>query len=214
MFKKKNATSGQATKRVKDLLEMHVHLLTKPNRTFSNLRNEGFFLDQPINPKNPDDYAKLGYILQKKFISRSFNLELQTTINNVDIPENFLLKLKFAGFPKIEVTYFKGDKQSAKYEKYFNDPKLLARLEKVAKTVDVEFIIVEYNRSLNAFKIRVAPIPGSVLWIVFPPLYFKMPLKKEEITALWDALIMLRKYTMKLIEANNWQGEYSDESEL
>lgn len=214
MFKKTHASSGQATKRVKDLLEFHIQLLTKSNRTFTNLRNEGFYLDQQINSKNPDDYIKIGYLLQKKFISRSFNLELQTLINNVDLPEDFLLKLKFTGFPRIETAYFNGNKMSGKYECYFNDSKLLDKLKKAAQIVDLEFIIVEYNKSLNAIKIRVAPIPGSVLWIVFPPLYFKMPLKKEEINILWDILIALRRYTVKLIQVNDWQSENEYETEI
>lgn len=205
MFKnKKSVSSGRATTKIKDQLEKHILMISKPNRTFQIRRDEGFYLEQDINPKNSEDYVKIGYLLQKKFISRSFNMELRTIINDVYLPENFTLKLKFTGFTKIEAAYFQGKKESKNYEAFFNEPILLERLEKIAKIIDIEFILIEYNKSLNAFIIRVAPIPGSIIWIVFPPLYFKMPLKHEEMNALWETLIILRKFTMKLIRKNNW----------
>lgn len=202
--RKKKVTSGPATKRVKDLLDDHIRMLTKKNRTFTNIRDEGYYLDQVVNPDNEDDYIKIGYTMQKKFISRTFCLEFRTTVNGVYLPKDFSLKLNFKGFPHIESAYFKGKKGSEKYEEAFNDNGLLSRLKKVAEIIDIDFILIEYNKSLGAFIIRISPIPGGIIWIVFPPLYYKMKLKQEEIDALWRGLITLRKYTMKLVEQRQW----------
>ena len=205
MFKNdKKVNSGLATKRVKDLLDEHIRMLTRKNRTFQVIRDEGYYLDQPINPDNPEDYVKIGYILQKKFLTRTFCLEFRTAIKDVYFPEEFKLKLNFRGFPQIERVYFKGKKESEKYEKYFNDTGLLEKLKRIALIVDIDFVTIEYNRSLAALIIRVAPIPGGVIWIVFPPLYYKMPLKQIEIDALWDAMLLLRKFAMKKAGDNNW----------
>lgn len=206
MFRKNRTNnSGIATKRVKDLLDEHVRMLTKKNRTFQNIRDEGYYLEQNIDANCKDDYVKIGYTVQKKFLSRTFCLEFRTTVSGVHFQENFTLKLSFRGFPKINNVYFKGKKEGEKYAGYFNDPELLDRLKNIAKTIDLDFITIEYNKSLAAFVIRVAPIPGGVIWIVFPPLYYKMRLKQDEIDALWYALVVLRKHTVKLINKEKWR---------
>lgn len=203
--KDKTNNSGIATKRVKDLLDEHISMLTKKNRTFQNIRDEGYYLEQDIDPDNKDDYVKIGYTMQKKFLSRTFCLEFRTAVSGVYFEENFTLRLSFRGFTDISSVYFKGKKEGEKYADYFNDLDLLNKLKNIAKTIDLDFITIDYNKSLAAFIIRVAPIPGGVIWIVFPPLYYKMRLKQDEIDALWCALMALRKHTVKLISREQWR---------
>lgn len=203
--KEKKANSGMATKRLKDLLDDHIQMLTGKNRTFQVMRDEGYYLEQRINPDNPDDTVKIGYTMQKKLLTRSFCLEFRTVVNDIHFSENFLLKLNFAGFPHTNTVFFKGKKESEKYAESFNKPQLLEKLKRTAGMVDIDFITIEYSKSRAAFTIRISPIPGGAIWIVFPPVFFKMKLKQEEIDALWRIMIDLRKHIETCIVENNWK---------
>lgn len=200
MGKKKVASSGIATKRVRDLLDYHIDMLTKPNRKFYMLRDEGYYLESDINPKNSDDYVKIGYSLSKKFLTRTYNFEIKTVFLGVDFRDSFDLKLKFSGFPKIEVVYFGSKKKNEEYVRLYNDSGLIEKLKNIARKVDIGYITISFNKHAQRLDITVSPIAGAFLWVVFPPIFQKIALKQEEIDALWEAMIAIRKHTEKLLK--------------
>ena len=186
-----------ADKRVRELLDFHMKLLGNRNRKFSPAGMEmAYYLDD-VPWEREDDYFRIGYKMRKKFLMRTFDFILTTTVNEVEFEGSFELKLRFTGFPNIQTAYFKGGKGQGKYEQYFNDEKLLNTLKKYAKIVDVGYIIVEYNAASERLTIRVCPYPGAYMWIVFPPVFYKIPLNEEEIAALYDLTMELRRFACK-----------------
>ncbi|MDO4869979.1 MAG: hypothetical protein Q4A65_06850 [Bacillota bacterium] len=194
---KKEKGKTVADKRVRELLDFHVGMLgSKKNKLEFDEREKAYYLkDVPWSAE--DDYFRIGYNMRKRFISRTFDLVFSTTINDVDFNGSFDLRLKFTGFPNVKTAYFKAGKGKQKYEKYFNDEKLLATLRKYASIVDIGYIVIEYNEPAGRLKIKVCPYPGAYLWIIFPPVFYKIPLKDGEMEALWNATMELRKFVCK-----------------
>lgn len=164
------------------------------------LRDEGYYLESDINPKNSDDYVKIGYSLSKKFLTRTYNFEIKTVFLGVDFRDSFDLKLKFSGFPKIEVVYFGSKKKNEEYVRLYNDSGLIEKLKNIARKVDIGYITISFNKHAQRLDITVSPIAGAFLWVVFPPIFQKIALKQEEIDALWEAMIAIRKHTEKLLK--------------
>lgn len=210
MKKNKEQKTGIATRRAKDLLEFHKDMLERPNRSFYPARGEGYYLEQTINEWNEEDYVKMGYTLDKRFLTKSYNFELITTMNNIYFPDSFNLKIKFTGFPKIEAAYFKSVKSenvktNSVYENIYNeDQALMDKLFRIARTVDIVHIKLIYNMDYQQMRIKISPYAGALLQLTFPPLFMKLPLKQEEVDALWEAMVLLRKHTSKELSKNNF----------
>ena len=186
-----------ADKRVRELLDFHIGLLgSKKNKLYPVDTEMAYYLEE-VPWEREDDYFRMGYKMRKRFIMRTFDFILTTTVNEVEFGGSFELKLKFTGFPNIQTAYFKGGKGKEKYEKYFNDEKLLKTLKKYAQLVDIGYILVEYNERAERLTIKVCPYPGAYMWIMFPPVFYKIPLKEEEVKALYDLTMELRKYVCK-----------------
>lgn len=190
----KGKGKGVADRRVRELLDYHIDLLGSKSNKLHPAKMEQAYYHSTVPWGREDDSFRIGYNMRKKFISRTFDLVFSTTVNDVNFDEKFELRLKFTGFPDIKTAYFKGGKGQEKYERYFNDEKLLNVLKEYAKIVDIGYILVSYNYAARKLTIKVCPYPGAYLWIIFPPVFYKIPLKREETEALWKVTMELRRY--------------------
>ncbi len=190
--------SGIADKRVRDLLEYHIDLLSRKNRSFNkNTLEEAYYLKE-LPHAEEDDYLRVGYSLKKKLLTRTFNFEIVTTLNEIYFKNPFILTMKFTGFPDIQAAYFKGKKGESSYEAIFNDKKLVDRIIDNARKVDIGYVRVEYQDKAGKLIIKVCPYAGAFLWILVPPILQKIPLNKKELDALWSITMDLRNFAAEL----------------
>jgi hypothetical protein len=132
------------------------------------------------------DYLRIGYTKTKKFLSRTFNLEIKYVLNDIAFDDSFKIKLRFQGFKEINGARFVPDRGSKGYEAFFNDPGFLETLWRKAKEVELAYVVVEYFKSQNKLEIRICPYAGAFLWVVVPPVFYDMKLRDNELVALMD----------------------------
>ncbi len=194
MGKGKIARAASGEKRAQDLLAYHKSLLENNERTFYEGKEMCYFLQQSMN-SGEEEYTKIGYVQGKKLLSRTYNLELETVVHNMEFPEDFELKIKFTGFPLIQAAYFKAkNKKGHKYENIFNNEALLSEIMRCAAKVDLEYLELQYKERNGVMTVKVSPYAGALLRLIFPPVFFKIPLNAEEIQCVWRILTAVRKY--------------------
>lgn len=178
--------------RAKRLLEYHINLLNADKLGFVN--DQGSYYR--YNEKN-EDYFKIGYHKRKKLLSQTFNFVITSVIYNVEFTEDFQLKLQFKGFPHITSASFVGMKTSKKFETLFQDQKLMDALVREAKKVEIGYIRVQYWRAARKLEITVCPYAGAFLWIIFPPVFHDLRLKKDEVKSVYKMAELITKYIKK-----------------
>jgi len=189
----KIARAAFGEKRAHDLLAYHKSLLENEDRTFYEGKELCFFLQHGSNP-DEEEYTKIGYVQGKKLLSRTYNMEIETVVHNMKFPEDFELKIKFTGFPLIQAAYFKAkNKEHRKYEELFNNEILISEIMKYAAKVDLAYLKLQYNEHNSVMTIKAAPYAGALLRLIFPPIFFKIPLKEEEMNAVWEILMVVRE---------------------
>lgn len=184
--------SGNVTKRAVRALGNHMDILIGAGKYFEKIDDNYYkYFDE-----ESQDYMKVSYNIVKKFISRTFNMEFTTVMQNVDFDFSFTLKLKYHGFPHISDAYFAGkkDEKYKEVECIFNDEKLMKKLVKLASQVDLAYFKIEYISIAQKLKITICPYAGSYLWVVFPPVFYSLQLKEEEMNVLYEMGTLIRDY--------------------
>ena len=176
----KQFDSRNIDKRAGKLLNYHIELLTNQDLKFTP-EGESYYEYQ----RGKEDYLKIGYHKRKKLLSRTFNLEFKSVIHEIELPESFDLKLQFKGFPKITGAAFTGSKNSRKFECYFQDKQLISAVLKEAGKVEIAYVHIQYNKVSKKIEVSVCPYAGAYLWVIFPPAFYDMRLKEEEIRAVY-----------------------------
>lgn len=191
----KQFDSRNIDKRAAKLLDHHAGLLGASGIPFIK-ENGNYYLYE----KGSEDYMKMGYSKRKKLLSRTFNLEIQSIIHNVDFSQDFQLKLQFKGFPNITGADFKGNKKDRGFESMFQQQDLLDAILKEARKVEIAYIYIQYHKASQKMEIRVCPYAGAFLWIIFPPVFYDMRLKEEEIFSLYKTAKIITDYMIRSLE--------------
>lgn len=176
----KQFDSRNIDRRAGKLLDYHVGLLRSQNKEFT-LEGQSYY----CRTEGGEDYIKIGYNKRKKLLSRTFNLEVSSILYDLDFPEDFSLKLRFKGFPKITGAFFQGQKASKKYESLFQRGHLMENIICQAKKAELAYVKVQHRKAARKTEITVCPYAGAFLWVIFPPVFYDMRLNKEEMDAVY-----------------------------
>lgn len=187
----KQFDSRNIDKRAERLLRYHAGLLMEKGIPMVK-ENENYY----IYDQNKEDYMKMGYSKTKKLLSRTFNLEIKSVIHDLDFSEDFRLKMQFKGFPNITDAYFKSQKGNRRYEAFFQDPSFMESIVKEAKKVELAYIYIQYHKASRKMEIRVCPYAGAFLWVIFPPVFYDMRLKEEELSSVYKIAEMMKHYVV------------------
>lgn len=176
----KQFDSRNIDRRAGKLLDYHMSLLENQNKEFT-LEGQSYYCRR----KEQEDYMKIGYNKRKRLLSRTFNLEVSSVLYDLDFPEDFSLKLQFKGFPNITGAFFQGQKTSKKYEDFFQNRDLMESIICQAKKVELAYVKIQHCKAAGKTEIIVCPYAGAFLWVIFPPVFYDMRLKKEEMDAVY-----------------------------
>lgn len=174
----KQFDSRNIDRRAGKLLDYHVGLLRSQNKEFT-LEGQSYYCRR----EEQEDYMKIGYNKRKRLLSRTFNMEVSSVLYDIDFPEDFSLKLQFKGFPNITGAFFQGQKASKKYEGFFQEADLMERILCQAKKVELAYVNIRHCKAARKTEITVCPYAGAFLWVIFPPVFYDMRLKGEEMAA-------------------------------
>lgn len=180
----KQFNSENIERRAQKLLDYHVAVIDKNGRDW--VQNGKHCYIHKWGNNRYGDYVEMTYNKSKKLLSRSFNLELKSHIHSIEFENDFKIKLQFSGVKEIKSAKFVGKKECQEYLNFFNSESLLNDIRNMAKKVEIAYVIIEYEKVRNNIIITVAPYPGAFLWIVFPPVFYDMKLKREELDVLLD----------------------------
>lgn len=186
------------TKRADRLMNYHIEILNQMGNRFERDGENFYSYDC-----NGEDYLRVGYNKSKKLLSRTFNLEIKQIINNIEFADSFRLKLRFQGFKEINGARFvseKGKNLTSGYEDLFNNEALLEKIWKLAKQVEIAYVKIEYLKSINRFEILVCPYAGAFLWVVVPPVFYDMKLKKQELESLLEMVQVMKEYVIEMVD--------------
>jgi hypothetical protein len=181
--------TGKATIRANRLLDYHIRMLTNKGINFKK-DDVNYYLYS----SESDDYIKIGYNKSKKLLSRTYNLEFISVINNIDFTKDFKVKLQFKGMKQIVGAKFVGSKDQKGYADFFNDEKLLDKVWNMARKIELAYVTIEYKRKTSKLEITVSPYPGAFLWVIFPPVFYDLKLKENEILILFNIIETLTEY--------------------
>jgi hypothetical protein len=186
------------TRRADRLMKYHIEMLNQMGNFFEP-DGEGYL----SYDSGSEDYLRVGYNKSKKMLSRTFNLEIKQVIKNIEFDDSFKIKLRFQGLKEITGGKFvseKGKDASSGYEALFNDSVLLDKICRLAKEVEMAYIRIEYIKRSNQLEIRICPYAGAFLWVVVPPVFYDMKLKKPEMESLIKMIGTLKDYVMSMVE--------------
>jgi hypothetical protein len=130
------------------------------------------------------DFFKIGYNENNKLLSRVYNLEFRLTMPGLDFPSDFRARIRFRGFREIQSASFIIDTKDKSADGQLNDPELLSLIVVAAREVDLASIRLEYVKRSGVLTLSVMPYAGAYVWVKFPPAFYGMKLKKEEMNAL------------------------------
>lgn len=185
-------------KRAGRLMDYHIEILNQLGNRFER-DGESYFC---YDPKS-QDYLRVGYNKNKKFLSRTFNLEIKQVIRDIAFEDSFKLKLRFQGFKEINGARFVSEKEkglSQGYESLFNNNALLEKIWRLAKEVELAYVKIEYIKKINQLEIRVCPYAGAFLWVVVPPVFYDMKLKQQELDNLMKLVGVLKHYVLNMAD--------------
>lgn len=188
----KQFDSRNIDRRAGKLLDYHVSLLKSQNKAFTP-EGQSYYCRR----EQREDYMKIGYNKRKKLLSRTFNLEISSVLYDIDFPEDFSLKLRFKGFPNIIGAFFQGQKTSKKYEDFFQGADLMERIICQAKKVELAYVNIRHSKAAGKTEVTVCPYAGAFLWVIFPPVFYDMRLKKEEMAAVYKTAELISDHIAK-----------------
>lgn len=131
---------------------------------------------------------KLAFCLQRSFISRLFKLHITYTFT--DDFKNLSI------FQPIQWDYvkkgWKSKQNQTAYLAYLNqreDIKLLTR--------QIDFEKIQIEQCENKIKVTMIPIPGSFVFMLFPPMQYFIKLKKEEVKVIYKLAFLIQEITQQ-----------------
>jgi hypothetical protein len=131
------------------------------------------------------DTMRIGYNPTKKLLTKTFNLEFVHRIESVDFPDDFKGRIKFRGMKEIDAAFFSLAKKNGRIEKILNDPKIIGKILKYARKVDLAYIRLEYIKRNGALTLTVVPYSGAYMWVKIPPVFYGMKLRDDEVRSLY-----------------------------
>ncbi|MCI8648268.1 MAG: hypothetical protein HFE76_16085 [Firmicutes bacterium] len=188
----KQFDSRNIDRRAGRLLDYHVGLLKGQHDEFA-LEGQSYY----CRKGEQEAYMKIGYNKRKKLLSRTFNLEVSSILYDIDFPEDFSLKLRFKGFPNITGAFFQGQKTSKKYESFFQQADLMEHITYQAKKVELAYVNIQHSKAARKMEITVCPYAGAFLWVIFPPVFYDMRLKREEMVAVHRTAELITEHITK-----------------
>lgn len=120
---------------------------------------------------NNNAYWNFDFILNRSFISRIFKLHIHYSFpidSSVELTENLTWDYRKKNW-----------KSSEKNSDFKNMINTNSTIKKGIKSMDFETI--EIKRGKGEFKFTMVPIPGSYIFMLFPPMQYFLKLKKQEI---------------------------------
>jgi hypothetical protein len=130
------------------------------------------------------DFLKIGYSEDNKLLSRVYNLAFKSSMPGFDFPADFKARIRFFGFKEITDAAFVTDAKDRGAEARLNEPELLSLILRAAREVDLASVRLEYVKRSGVLTLSVQPYAGAYVWVKFPPAFYGMRLKKEEMNAL------------------------------
>jgi hypothetical protein len=196
------------TRRADRLMNYHIAMLNQMGNNFER-DGESFFCYAP----DGEDYLRVGYQKNKKFLSRTFNLEIKQVLKNIEFEQSFKIKLRFQGFKEINGARFvseNGKGFASGYEELFNNPAFLETIWKLAKEVEMAYVKIEYNKKISQLDIRICPYAGAFLWVVVPPIFYDMKLRQPELDSLMKMIGVMKEYVLNMVEEYQEPGNAED----
>jgi virulence-associated protein VapD len=171
---------GNITKRADRLLEEHMGMIDGERGVFEK-QGGGYYL----KCENDDaSLLRIGYAESNRFLSRVYNMEFKNIITPVDFPADFKARIRFRGFKEIQGAVFVTDPKDRWAAGLLNDARLPAMISEIAGHVDVAALKLEYIAKNKTLTLSVIPYAGAYIWVKFPPAFYGMRLKKEEMRQL------------------------------
>ena len=128
--------------------------------------------------------------INSKFFSRLYSLVLKVEINNPPTEDCFRYKMIFEGMIN-QKPVFKSVSGNRKELDKLNTEENLSKIYSCTKKVHLESLFI-YSQSEKIY-VDIIPYPGSIVWLVIPPITYHIRIKQEEIKALAELIQSLVK---------------------
>ena len=170
---------GNIRQRAVKLLDGHMDMLDTRFGDFTPM-DGAYYQENEVS----GDFFTIGYRENNKLLSRVYNLEFRLVMPGLDFPSDFKARIRFLGFREIRDAAFVVETKDRSAEGRLNDSGLLSPIAAAAREVDLASVRLEYIRRSGVLTLSVMPYAGAYVWVKFPPAFYGMRLKKEEMNAL------------------------------
>lgn len=139
-------------------------------------------------------FGTIGYDVRNKFLVKTYGLSFDVIFDEVDLSDSFSASCSFSGMTRIEGACFKLKKdRDGTISGLLNNPGFINNLIKLGESLDLESVKVIYSAQTRQLTFKVKPYAGVYLWLKFPPINRRIPLRNSEL----EALLKFTRYIKK-----------------
>lgn len=148
-------------------------------------------------------FGTIGFDVHNKFLVKTYGMSFDVIFDDVYFPNSFSASCSFSGMTKIEGARFRIKKDNdGSASEFLNEAGLVNRLIKLGESLDLESVTVEYSADSRELSFKVKPYAGVYMWLKFPPINRRIPLRGPELEALLKFTYSIKKHFSKRLYGN------------